>query len=56
MQRSMRAERDTLRTILRNLVHQVDPQVTGPMSEKAVSPDRRKHWLEEARVALGETS
>lgn len=43
---------DSLVEITRNLVHQVDPQVTGPMKEKAVSPDRRKHWIEEARRAV----
>ena len=45
-------ERDELSTILEALVHQIDPQVTGPMSDKAVSPDRRKHWLHEARSFL----
>lgn len=36
----------------RRLVHQVDPQVTGPMANKAVSPDRRQLALAETREAL----
>ena len=49
-------ERDWFEDILRGLVHQVDPQTTGPMANKAVSPGHRAAWLHEARRALGEAS
>lgn len=36
----------------RHVVHQIDPQVSGSMSEKAVSPDRREHWIKQLRIEL----